>query len=103
HVLVGEKTDHSNDLVDLNSIDFKMALPVGESAWNPIILKLNESVQLSEGIDVNSDRIQVNQQNSTISYVLEFVNSGKYLLDFMVSSEQSPLAQLPFSIYLNNV
>lgn len=103
HVLVGEKLDHSNDLVDLNSIDFKMALPVGESAWNPIILKLNESVQLSEGIDVNSDRIQVNQQNSTISYVLEFVNSGKYLLDFMVSSEQSPLAQLPFSIYLNNV
>src|SRR5690606_22401153 len=92
----------STDMIDLNTLENQSFDKVGEKVWTPIVLKLNEAIYNPSFVSNEDGVLSINQKDAVISFPLHFEQNGKYLVDFSLSSNASNLAQLPFSLYVDN-
>lgn len=94
------KEDDLVDLTTLKNLDYPK---VGSKVWEPVVINFDDMIYDRAQIKHLDDTLVVLAKDSLLSYGLEFMEAGKYVIDFELSSESSTLAQLPFSMYLNNV
>lgn len=88
----------TNQFEELSKLDIKEYYVVGNKAWNSV------SIDLNKPIYTNSDTISFNsiEKNTIYSYPVEITSDGKYIICIKVSSKESNVSQMPFSIYIND-
>jgi beta-glucosidase len=102
HIRVGKLSKNTSEFVDLCKLEEMKLIQVGAKVWTPIVLELESYLEKSSNLVLENKQLNVMDQNQHISYALEFMENGKYIIDFSISSSELGTAQLPFSVYVDN-
>ncbi len=89
-------------LIDLNKYKDANYYSLNESVWQENIILLNSFIHKTPGIIID-DVLNITTKNNQITYPLLIKENAKYIIHLKISSTNSSLQQIPFSIYINNL
>lgn len=98
-----ENFESSNlNIVDLNLFS-KMEYPkCGMKPWEPLNFVFDAALKHIKSVSLDNNVLTILEKDAILSFPVALEMPGKYLVDFTLSSDVQSLAQLPFSLYLNN-
>lgn len=83
----------------LNILDYPV---FGNKAWDTLKLDFNQAIYSVQDIEYLNNELHIIKKDAILSFPVLLDKAGKYLIDFTISSDSSNLAQIPFSLYLDN-
>lgn len=102
HLYRGKAELKTKDLIDLDTLKIDKYPVVGLNAWVAHQFTNDTAIYDTSLISVRGDTLSIDKKDAILSYPVHFRLPGKYVVEFILSSSASTLAQLPFSIFVDN-
>lgn len=102
HLYRGKRELITKDLIDLDTLKIDKYPVVGLNAWVAHQFTNDTAIYDSSLISMRGDYLSVDKKDAILSYPVHFRLPGKYVVECVLSSSASSLAQLPFSIFVDN-
>jgi hypothetical protein len=74
----------------------------GIKPWEPLNIDFKTGLRDIKSISLDNNVLSILEKDAIFSFPVSLETPGKYLVDFTLSSDAQSLAQLPFSLHLNN-
>lgn len=102
HLYRGKANVVTKDLIDLDALKVDTYPVVGLNAWVAHQFANDSAIYDASLITKVGDHLKVDKKDAILSYPVHFRLPGKYVVECVLSSSASSLAQLPFSIFVDN-
>ena len=99
-----EAKKHDVKLIDLDNATLEHNITVYNKPWYTAELDLSKYSAKTKLIEVDENNVVTNcQKNESISYAVDIESYGKYIIAITMKCDAPMLAQVPFSIFVDQV
>ncbi|HKL61692.1 MAG TPA: glycoside hydrolase family 3 N-terminal domain-containing protein [Acholeplasma sp.] len=90
--------------IDFEALDITNYQMINDGPFEPTIIHLKNIAYKTDVItyDQKDKQLKTCLKNELVSYPIEIKSTSKYIVEIKLSSNQSELAQMPFSVLINN-
>ncbi len=88
---------------DLKPIDHNHLIDISGNNWDKVNLEFNQLLSKNESIRYDNDLIYIIDAKATFEYGLMIQKPGKYIFEIEIKVDATELAQVPFSIFVDNI
>lgn len=87
---------------EIMKIENETYFEISNINWKEVILPLEEYIYVNE-IGQNSRDWKNIEKGSIFSFPIEITEYGRYTINMTISSKESEISQMPFSVYVDNI
>lgn len=97
------KEVHYYPITDFSLIKRDFVNTITAGGWDSVLIDLTKPIYKSNNISLNEQGVIINcHRDELITYSLDVLAYGKYIIEMELTSHVNDLSQVPFSIFINN-